>query len=212
MPFPKNTTVFLLSSFNPDSDFLDQVPLSGASVLMITTATLGEGRSVDPEDTAPLEERGAVVHLCDLRTKTTEEVAQLVDDSDVVWLCGGNTFVLLDAMNQTNFGDALEKRGERRPLTCVGESAGAIIFGRSIAHVSSLDDPTQAPNLTNFDALNWIDFDLVPHWEETKYGLGEAIKSWITTVNPKDFFILHETAHIKARSDDMALRGPEVSL
>lgn len=212
MPFPKKTTVFLLSSFNPDSDFLDEISLSGASVLMITTATLGEGRTVDPEDTAPLEERGAVVHLCDLRTHTEEEFAQLVDVSDIVWICGGNTFVLLDAMNRVNFKAALEKRGEERPLTCVGESAGAIIFGRGIEHVGTLDDPTQAPNLESFESLKWIDFDLVPHWEETKYGLGEALKSWITTVNPQDYFILHETSHLKATDENITLFGPEVSL
>ena len=45
----------------------------------------------------------------------------------------------------------------------IGESAGAMVTAPNIEYVCMMDDPNEGKELTNFEALNVVDFSTVPH-------------------------------------------------
>ena len=48
----------------------------------------------------------------------------------------------------------------------LGESAGAIITANDIEYNQIMDDKNIAIDLTNYSALNLVDFAIVPHYGE----------------------------------------------
>lgn len=157
------------------------LPLNGARVLLVPTATYGEGRHLNPDEQAAYEAAGAQVQIHDLaHTESLDACAALLATTDIVHLCGGNTFALLAALQRSQFAQAIEARAAHRPIAVVGESAGAIVFGTDIAHIAPLDDPSVAPHIPT-TGLGWIDARLVPHYKAESWGFGTKIDAWLAT-------------------------------
>jgi dipeptidase E len=97
----------------------------------------------------------------DLVGKTEADVAAILNDADVIYVIGGNTYYLLEQMQKCNFKkiviDCLDKGA-----VYIGSSAGSVIAGPSIDFIGDIDDPTQA-NLTDYTGLELIDFHIKPH-------------------------------------------------
>lgn len=91
-----------------------------------------------------------------------EAFAAVLDEVDVLYVAGGNTFALLAALRRHG-ADAVLVDRVRRGLPYIGSSAGSIITGRSIEPVSLMDDPADAPDLTDRDGLRLIDTVVIPH-------------------------------------------------
>ncbi|ECX6968675.1 peptidase, partial [Listeria monocytogenes] len=51
----------------------------------------------------------------------------------------------------------------------IGESAGAVIMSPNISYIQSMDSVKKATNLTNYDALNLVDFYTLPHYNNTPF-------------------------------------------
>jgi peptidase E len=73
-----------------------------------------------------------------------------------VFLCGGNTFSLTVAMRSAGFMAALAGYRRRGGLVA-GNSAGAIVLGRSIRHAH---DPNDVAT-TDFQGCDWLDGDSI---------------------------------------------------
>lgn len=97
-----------------------------------------------------------VVHV------SLENLATEIEGIDAVYVCGGNTFVLLDSLRRTGAGDVLKER-VRDGLPYIGLSAGAVICGSSIEPIRPMDDASKAPDLTSTDGLSLIPEVIVPH-------------------------------------------------
>ncbi len=80
-----------------------------------------------------------------------------LDDFDAIYLMGGNTFVLLDALRSSQFDALIEKFASSGRVIC-GISAGAIVLGESIATASlgSEADPN-TPKLSDLTGLKLLD-------------------------------------------------------
>lgn len=93
---------------------------------------------------------------------TTETVAAALDRVDVLYVAGGNTFALLDAL-RSGGADALIADRVRAGLPYIGLSAGSIVAGPSVEPASLMDDPADAPGLTHRGGLGLTDAVVVPH-------------------------------------------------
>ncbi|MFM9377766.1 Type 1 glutamine amidotransferase-like domain-containing protein [Gordonia sp. VNK21] len=93
---------------------------------------------------------------------SADEFARALDGADAVYVCGGETFVLLEALARHDMREVLADR-VRAGLPYLGLSAGAVIAGPSAEPVTLLDDPGLAPGLTDHRELGLIDAVPVPH-------------------------------------------------
>jgi dipeptidase E len=88
---------------------------------------------------------------------------------DLVWVVGGNTFLLRRAMRQSGFDVVGKKRIAEDKLIYGGFSAGAIVACPSLKGIELMDDPNTLaegydPEVIR-DGLGLVSFHIVPHYE-----------------------------------------------
>ena len=89
-----------------------------------------------------------------------------VDKYSAIYIGGGNTFNLMDEINQNNFSGILEEFIKNGGVI-YGGSAGAIIMGKSI--VTCLHSDENKVNLRNFDGLNYLNgYSIWCHYKDIK--------------------------------------------
>ncbi|WP_282824558.1 Type 1 glutamine amidotransferase-like domain-containing protein [Gulosibacter sediminis] len=114
------------------------------------------------------EERRRVVDLVEtvddlfLAEMTPDEVAEALDRIDALYVRGGNTFLLREAMRISG-ADKLIVERVKAGLPYIGLSAGSIVVGPSLEPIVPMDDPDEAPNLPSYRGLGLIDSVIVPH-------------------------------------------------
>ncbi len=98
----------------------------------------------------------------DLRSKNQEELEEIFDSSDIIFVNGGNTFFLLDWMRKSGFDKALKKYLSEDKLY-VGVSAGGIVVTPNISIAGvEFGDPNNI-GMQDFTGLNIVDFEFSPH-------------------------------------------------
>lgn len=87
---------------------------------------------------------------------------------DLVWVVGGNAFVLRRAMKQSGFDDVITGMLDNDEIVYAGFSAGAVVAAPSLEGIHLMDDPDEAPpgydRETVWDGLGLIDHAIVPHY------------------------------------------------
>ena len=83
-----------------------------------------------------------------------------INDFDVMYMMGGNTFYLLDIIRKTNFGIEI-KNFINSGKIYVGSSAGSEILGNSIEPAIGYDENNI--NMTDFTGLKIVDGLIIPH-------------------------------------------------
>ena len=118
-----------------------------------------------------LEQLGCSVSDLDLRTyfgRPNALKSRLIE-SDLVWVLGGNSFVLRRAMQQSGFDDLVTEHLRSDEIAYGGFSAGAVVAAPTLDGIHLMDDPEVVPNgypnEVVWDGLGWIDFAIVPHWQ-----------------------------------------------
>lgn len=159
--------LFLSSSFSDVIDiFIDfQKDLKGKSVTFIPTASIVE--EVDfYVDLAKkdFQKLGLVVNELEISTATNDEIERKLRKNDFIYISGGNTFFLLQELKRTGADKIIIEEVNKGKLY-IGESAGAIITSKNIEYAKEMDSVEEAINLKNFEALNLVDFYIVPHYK-----------------------------------------------
>ena len=87
---------------------------------------------------------------------------------DLVWVMGGNAFVLRRAMKQSGFDDVITGMLERDEIVYGGFSAGAVVAAPTLRGIELMDDPAEVPAGYDpevvWDGLGLIDYSIVPHF------------------------------------------------
>jgi dipeptidase E len=97
-----------------------------------------------------------------------EALAQALAAYDLVWVTGGNAFILRRAMKQSGFDDVIIDMLERDAIVYGGFSAGAVVAGPCLEGIHLMDDPDETPAGYDiepvWDGLGLIDHTIVPHY------------------------------------------------
>ena len=129
-------------------------------VLYITTASDGEA---DLDKTWMEEEFQTILDLGILKENITEHKIGNeinINEFDVMYMMGGNTFYLLNIIRKTGF-DKNIKEFINSGKIYVGSSAGSEILGNSIDVAIGYDDNNV--NMTDFTGLKIVDGLIIPH-------------------------------------------------
>jgi len=112
-------------------------------------------------------------------------------DFDVVYVCGGNTFSILNRMKETGLFDFVKKQVTQGALY-VGVSAGSIIacLDIAIAGWGSEGDKNEI-GLMDLAGLNFIDISVYPHYRPELRG---EVESFQKTVQHKVYALTDEQA------------------
>jgi dipeptidase E len=147
--------------------FLPRLPRAASEMRLTfvpTAAEVEEGNlSWLHDDRQALVEAGFQVSDFTLTGKTPDEVRAMLKTTDFVFVSGGNTFYLLQEMRRSGFADLIRQFVENG-LIYGGTSAGSVVAGPNIGFTADLDDPSLAPQLTDYDGLNLTDVIVLPHW------------------------------------------------
>ncbi|EOY2822945.1 peptidase E [Listeria monocytogenes] len=159
------------------SSFKDVVPLftefesnlQGKTVTFIPTASKVEEVVFYVEaGKKALEDLGLIVEELDVATETLEEITAVLKKNDFIYVTGGNTFFLLQELKRSG-ADKLILEEIAKGKLYIGESAGAVIMSPNISYIQSMDSAKKATNLTNYDALNLVDFSILPHYNNVPF-------------------------------------------
>jgi len=96
-----------------------------------------------------------------------------VADSDVIYVCGGNTFHLLDRVRKTGF-DRVIKQFLEEDKVYIGVSAGSILMGPNI-EITKLGDKDIC-GVTDFTGLGYTNTAITPHCNKKEHKKVEKFK------------------------------------
>jgi dipeptidase E len=95
-------------------------------------------------------------------------LAEKLAGFDLVWVVGGNVFVLRRAMRQSGFDRLIVEMLDRDDIVYGGFSAGAVVATPSLDGIDLMDDPAEVPAGYTpeviWDGLGLIDHAIVPHY------------------------------------------------
>ncbi len=155
-------TSFGLGAF---ADFVGKDPKTVSIGFIPTAADLYKNQWFIDSDRKFMSELG--FNIVDVNIGDKSQLAKL-NDVDVIYVGGGNTFYLLDKAVESGGLELIRKLVNGGTLYA-GSSAGAVFAGPSIAPVAFIDDPQDAPNLKTTDSLGLVDFVVLPHYGKEKY-------------------------------------------
>lgn len=145
--------------------------IKGLKVVFITTAANtypADHRTWLDYDRKYYKEAGANLVELDINGKSREELGKICKNADIIHIAGGNTFYLLEKINESGFDEIIKRRVEEGVMY-VGSSAGACLAGPDIEPIRLADDPKEAPNLKSTKGLGLVGFVVVPHFDVEKY-------------------------------------------
>ena len=96
---------------------------------------------------------------------------------DLLWVCGGNTFVLREAMKNSGL-DQIIKDVLESGVVYGGDSSGAVVTENSIKDIEIADQPEFAKNII-WDGLGLIDKFIIPHIDSPDPNMQTAIQKII---------------------------------
>lgn len=136
-------------------DFLDK-PERQTKVLAEIDALRGLG--LEPEE-------------LDLRNyfDKPNELELKMADYGLLWLRGGNAFILRRAMAQSGFDNALRKLFEKDEVVYGGYSAGICVITPDMHGIDLVDDPNVVPGGYKpeiiWEGMGLVDFSIAPHYQ-----------------------------------------------
>ncbi|WP_020616374.1 Type 1 glutamine amidotransferase-like domain-containing protein [Paenibacillus daejeonensis] len=123
-------------------------------------------------DINDLTSLGFYVDILDLKNyfNKQEKLEETLEQFDVIWARGGNTFVLAQAMKLSGFDEILKKYHiNNKNIVYGGYSAGVCILGPTLKGIHLVDDPSQKPYgmhyHTIWEGINIIDYVIAPHYK-----------------------------------------------
>ena len=138
-------------------------------VLFIPTAgNVEDYRGYIDKALLAFEDLGFQVELLDISACDRETAQAKIFQSKLLYISGGNTFYLLQELKKKQLLPLIKEQ-IADGMVYVGESAGAIITAKDIDYNKIMDDKTVAMELNGTEALNEVDFYVLPHLGEEPF-------------------------------------------
>lgn len=117
--------------------------------------------------TQTFEQLGFTHETLDLAGESSDTITERLAGTPAMWVTGGNSFYLNYWMRESGF-DKLLPSLLKRGLIYGGESAGAVVAGKTLHGIELLDNPADAPEVL-WPGLGLVNYGIIPHWGEQKY-------------------------------------------
>ena len=152
--------------------------LSGSKVAVIANGY--DGASATARDIyraevydplAEFKALGLDPHEVDLRAHFGDAASlrQRLAPYDLVWVMGGNSFVLRRAMKQSGFDRIIRDMLDADAIAYGGYAAGAVVAGPTLRGLELMDDPFELPEGYDepliWSGLGLTPFAIVPHYQ-----------------------------------------------
>lgn len=117
-----------------------------------------------------LSKLGFIVEIIDLQNYfgKESELRQTLKKLDGIWVSGGNTFVLRQAMKLSGFDTIFKELQQRDSFLYGGYSAGVCVLCDSLKYIQNVDDPNNFPYKENtktiWEGLNYFNYGIIPHY------------------------------------------------
>lgn len=113
-----------------------------------------------------IKEIGMRFFTVDLKVENKDTLYKKLNEADVIWINGGNTFYLLDQVRKSGFNQIIEKLLDEGKIY-VGVSAGSYLACPNIesAKWKNISDP-DIVGLKDLTALNLVKLFVVAHYED----------------------------------------------
>ena len=165
-----------LSSFGLGNDPQKLVSLAGegkkAVVILNALDHKEEARArFLASQTQALTELGFTVEELDLRHyfDKQEELQKVLSTKDMVWINGGNTFILRRAMRQSGFDTVITDLIKKEAIVYGGFSAAVCILAPTLKGLDITDDPNVIPEGYDkeiiWGGLGVIDYSVAVHYQ-----------------------------------------------
>jgi len=139
----------------------------GMSVCFIATASdTEENKWYVEKDRKRLQELGFKVTELDIKKENEESLRHKLENSDVIFVEGGNTFYLLKYIKESGFDKALKSFLDRGGVY-LGVNAGSMIAGLNIESAGWKHADRNIVNLKDLTGLKLVPFVISPHTDET---------------------------------------------
>ena len=129
-------------------------------------------KASENKDFEDLKQLGFSIHRLDLQEYfgKPEELKKELEKHEIIWVRGGNTFVLRQAMKLSGFDKVLKELIDSKfDMIYGGYSAGVCILAKSLKGLEIDDDLTQKPygddKDTIWEGLSVLDYVPVPHYQ-----------------------------------------------
>jgi dipeptidase E len=165
-----------LSSFRMGNQPQELLPLvdNGRRVAVIANAidvyeqrTRAEGVALEVDHLSKL---GFEAEEVDLRKffRRRQQLAQMLTPFNLLWVRGGNTFVLRRAFKRSGLDDLLKQLLAQDAVAYSGYSAGVCILSPSLHGIELVDDPSHVPDGYEADIL-WEGLGVLPYMVAPHY-------------------------------------------
>jgi dipeptidase E len=120
---------------------------------------------------AEFKSLGLDPHEVDLRAHFGDAASlrQRLQGFDLVWVMGGNSFVLRRAMKQSGFDWIIRDMLDADAIVYGGYAAGAVVAGPTLRGLELMDDPFELPEGYDepliWTGLGLTPFAIVPHYQ-----------------------------------------------
>lgn len=146
--------------------FVNREPSEMKMLFIPTAGNLDKNIWWIDKDRDVLRQMGFTITELDIANSNTEEMKKQLETADIIYVAGGNTFYLLQQLQDSGFGELLKEYIAQGGLYA-GASAGAIVAGPDIQPISSIDEPEKVEGLTSTQGLGLVSFVPIPHYDMT---------------------------------------------
>ena len=164
-----------LSSFDlgsPTSDLVALAPQGRVGLIMNALDNFPDQRAMwRARQSRQLEALGFSLSDLDLRDYfcAKEQLRNRLSDIDLVWINGGNTFILRRAMKVSGFDELVKEMLLKDEIAYAGFNAGTVIVAPSLRGLETVDDPDDVPERylreTVWEGLDLLPFSIVVHYQ-----------------------------------------------
>lgn len=136
-----------------------------------TTADPERRRISQAEELEQLSQLGFVAEALDLKDYFFKEEAlrSKLNTLGGVWVSGGNTFVLRQAMRLSGFDVIIEELSPKSDFLYAGYSAGICVLSKSLHFLYIVDNPNDFPysqiKEVIWEGLVFFDYDFLSHYD-----------------------------------------------
>lgn len=169
---------FYLSSYklgNEVAKLKELIPVENKKTAYISNALdfsddLERRKKSEQSDLEQLKELNLDIEIIDLRNyfNRQSELEEKLAEFSVIWVRGGNLFVLRQAMKLSGFDNILKNLIEKSNILYGGYSAGVCVLAPTLKGMELVDDPTAKPygdkSKVIWDGLGILSYSVIPHY------------------------------------------------